>query len=345
VRVLLAPDKFAGTLSAVEVCDAVTSGWHDESAGDELVARPMADGGPGFIAALAAGMGLTPQVVETTGPHGESVLAQLLVDDDDGDGDDPRTAYLEAAQCCGLALAPDPPRPLQATTAGLVPLIARALELDATRVVVGVGGTASTDGGRPVVDAFNQAWPADVELVLASDVDHPLLGPAGAARSFAPQKGASDADVEALERRLAAWASGGAVDPSTPGAGAGGGLGYGLLRLGARQVRGAEVVSRVIDLPREIAQSDLVVTGEGRIDFSSLRGKVVSHVAQAAMDAARPCVAVAGSNRVGRREAAAVGIDEIYSLVDAVGAEEALSRPADALRRVAGVAARGWSRR
>jgi glycerate kinase len=261
------------------------------------------------------------------------------------DGDGRRTAYLEAAQCCGLALAPETRRPLQATTAGLVPLMTRALELDASCVVVGVGGTASTDGGRPVVDAFEGTWPSDVELVLASDVDHPLLGPAGAARSFAPQKGASDADVEALEQRLAAWASGGDVDPSTPGAGAGGGLGYGLLRLGARRVRGAEVVSRVIDLPREIAQSDLVVTGEGRVDFSSLRGKVVCHVAQAAMAAARPCVVVAGSNQVGRREAAAVGVDEIYALVDAVGAEEALRRPADALRRVAGAAARGWSRR
>jgi glycerate kinase len=338
VRVLLAPDKFAGTLTAVEVCDAVAAGWHDTAPADDVVHRPMSDGGPGFIAALAAAMEVTPRVVETVGPHGAPVHAQLLLTED-------RVAYLEAAQCCGLALATQPRRPLQASSAGLVPLLRRALELGARKVVVGVGGTASTDGGRPVVDALGGQWPDGVELVLASDVDHPLLGPAGAARAFAPQKGASGAEVEALEQRLAAWASSGAVDPNTPGAGAGGGLGYGLLRLGARQVRGAEVVSRAIGLDGEIARSHLVITGEGRVDFSSLRGKVVSHVAKAAVRSARPCLVIAGSNQVGRREAAAVGIDEIHALVDAVGADGALARPSEAVRQVAGAVARGWSRR
>ena len=338
MRVLLAPDKFAGTLSASEVCAALGAGWHDRAPSDVLVALPMADGGPGFLDALAAGFGVEPAAVETTGPTGEPVTARLLVVDGD-----PRTAYVEAAQACGLDLVPGAPRPLEATTAGLVAVLDAALDSGAGRVVVGVGGTASTDGGRPVVEAMSGRWPTTVQLVAATDVDNPLLGPAGAARSFAPQKGASDDEVTALEHRLAAWSSSGSVDPALPGAGAGGGLGYGLLRLGAVQVSGAATVAAAVGLAAATASADLVLTGEGLLDFSSLRGKVVSYVAGAALAAARPCVVVAGGSSLGRREAAAAGVDEVYSLTELVGAETALTAPGRSLRQAGAAVARDWS--
>ena len=214
----------------------------------------------------------------------------------------------------------------------------------AKRVVVGVGGTATTDGGRPVYDALSGSLPPDLDLIAATDVDNPLLGPAGAARSFGPQKGATDEQVKALEQRLSAWAAGANIDPSTPGAGAGGGLAFGLMRLGARRVRGAAVVAEAIDLDAQISGVDLVVTGEGGLDFSSLRGKAVAHVAGRAQALARLCIVVTGYSSVGRSEAATAGIDEVYSLVDSVGQGRALARPAEAARRVAAIAARDWSR-
>lgn len=337
MRVVVAPDKFAGTLTALEAAEAVQAGWHDVAASDEVVLAPMADGGPGFLAALAAARRTPSQVVPVTGPHGEPASAQLLVVEDAV-----RCAYVEAAQVCGLHLAPYPRRPLAASTAGVVPLLEAALSSGASRIVVGVGGTASTDGGRPVAEAFAGRWPPGVELVVATDVESPLLGPAGAARSFAPQKGASDPEVEALERRLAAWASSGSVDPSTPGAGAGGGLAYGLLRIGGRRVSGAALVAEAVGLPALVHASDLVITGEGRLDFSSLRGKVVAEVARTAQAAARPCVALVGSCQVGRREAAAAGLDEIHALDERFGPERAVEQAADSLRTLARAVAGAW---
>lgn len=339
MQVLLAPDKFAGTMSADEAAGALADGWRRIAPDDVLVALPMSDGGPGFLDVVGRATGAVAVSVTTTGPDGAAVSAPLLAVEGEV-----RTVYLEAASCCGLDIAPEPRRPLDASSAGLVPLIEAALASGAARIVVGVGGTASTDGGRPVVEALTGRLPGDVDLVVATDVENPLLGPAGAARSFAPQKGATDADVEVLEGRLAAWAAGSGVDPSLPGAGAGGGLGYGLLRLGARRVSGAAVVAEAIGLEAAVSASDLVVTGEGRLDFSSLTGKVVSFVAGRAQAAARPCVAVVGSSALGRREAAAAGIDEIYTLVEAVGAAEAIAEPLDALRLVATAVARDWSR-
>ena len=339
MRILLAPDKFAGTMTADEAAAALSDGWRQVAPDDALVALAMSDGGPGFLDAVGRATGAVAVPVRTTGPDGAAVSAPLLLVDDDL-----RTAYLEAATCCGLAIAAEPRRPLSASSAGLVPLIEAALAAGAGRIVIGVGGTASTDGGRPVVEGLIGRLPADVDLVVATDVENPLLGPAGAARSFAPQKGATDAEVAVLEQRLTAWAADAGVDPAQPGAGAGGGLGYGLLRLGARRVSGAAVVAEAIGLEAALAASDLVVTGEGRLDFSSLTGKVVSFVAGRAQAAARPCVAVVGSSALGRREAAAAGIDEIYSLEDAVGAAAAIADAEGALRRVAAVVARDWSR-
>ena len=179
---------------------------------------------------------------------------------------------------------------------------------------------------------------------IATDVENPLLGPAGAARSFAPQKGASDAEVTALEHRLSAWASGADVDPNAMGAGAGGGLAYGLMRLGAQRVSGAALVADAVGLDAMIIVADVVVTGEGKLDFSSLRGKVATFVAERCMAASTACVALAGASTLGRREASANGFDEVYVLADVVVVALAVDHAAASVRRVAASIARDWSR-
>ena len=243
MRILLAPDKFAGTMTADEAAAALSDGWREVALATSSWPWRCPTGAPVSWTRSAGRSARPPVPVRTTGPDGAAVSAPLLVVDQEQ-----RTAYLEAATCCGLAIAAEPRLPLTASSAGLVPLVEAALAAGARRIVVGVGGTASTDGGRPWSRRLTGRLPADVDLVVATDVANPLLGPAGAARSFAPQKGATDAEVVVLEQRLTAWAASGDVDPAQPGAGAGGGLGYGLLRLGARRVSGAAVVAEAIGL-------------------------------------------------------------------------------------------------
>lgn len=344
MQVAVTSDKFAGTLSAAEACAAIAIGWHESAPQDEIVQQPMSDGGPGFLSVLAAAMrerGQDFEVLRPTceGPHGEPTEAEVVMVDWV-----PLTAYIEVAQCCGLDLAPNPKRPLEASSRGVARLISAALEAGARKVVVGVGGTASTDGGRPVVSALADQIEPDVEFVVATDVDSPLLGPAGAARSFGTQKGASDREVGELERRLSAWAWEAGGDPNQRGAGAGGGLGYGLMLLGAAQVSGAALVADMVGLSATVRGADLVVTGEGRLDFSSRRSKVISQVAEVAQQNARPCLAIVGDSQLGRRETAVMGLDEVISLTELVGAEAALQTPAEAMREAASRAASSWTR-
>lgn len=339
-RVLLAPDKFAGTLTAAAAAAAMAAGWRIAAPDTVTDQVPMADGGPGFLAALAAGLGGTFVDVRSSGPLGEPVTAQVLVDD----SGDPPTAYVEAAQTCGLARA-DRSRPWEATTAGLAAVLCAALSAGAARVVVGVGGTATTDGGRGVVEAIGQ-WPPDVHLVVATDVTSRLLGSHGAARGFGPQKGADPAMVARLDRRLAEWAAATGGDPDAPGSGAGGGLGYGLALLGGQLLSGASRVADLIDLNGRIAEAEVVLTGEGCLDWSSLRGKVVAEVAGRARDAGRPCLVLAGQVRIGPAEAAAAGISEAWSVTNRVGSVAgARANPERELSRLAEQVAGLWSRR
>ena len=187
------------------------------------------------------------------GPLGDPTPATWLLVDG--------VAYIEAAQACGLALLPGRERrPLDATTQGVGELLRAALDAGPTRVVVGVGGTASTDGGAGMIETLGMRWPPGVDLILASDVDSPLLGAYGAARTFGPQKGASDAEIDVLEGRLAAWARETGGDPAAAGAGAGGGLGFGLMLLGANRVAGSAVVIDAVRLGERVA------TGRSRRD-------------------------------------------------------------------------------
>jgi glycerate 2-kinase len=337
-RVLLAPDKFAGTLSATQAVRALAAGWAVGAPTTEVEELALSDGGPGFVEVLHGTLGGELLAVTVSGPLGEPTPATVLLVG--------TTAYVEAAQACGLALLPEGVRaPLEATSAGVAGLLTAALEAGADRVVVGVGGTASTDGGRGLVEAVGSSWPSGVTLVAATDVDSPLLGHHGAASTFGPQKGAGPNDVAELERRLEAWVAQTGGDASAAGSGAGGGLAYGLMLLGGRRASGVQTVVDAVGLVDRAAAVDLVVTGEGRLDGTSLLGKVPRGVAWAAQRAARPCVVVAGDSVVGRREWAAAGIDAVYTLVETYGRKAALERPAELLTELGARVARAWTPR
>ena len=204
MRVLIAPDCYGDSLSAVAATEAIAAGWRQARPDDELTRAPQSDGGPGFVDVLASRLGRS-ETLRVCGPLDAEVDAHWVFD-----SAGPPTAYLESAQACGLALLDGPPTPrtaLAAQTTGVGQLIAAALARGATRIVVGLGGSASTDGGRGMVEALGgprsaQGRLAGVELIAATDVEHPLLGPMGAARVFGPQKGADDRTVAVLERRL-----------------------------------------------------------------------------------------------------------------------------------------------
>ncbi|MEO3929608.1 glycerate kinase [Micromonosporaceae bacterium B7E4] len=379
MRILICPDKFAGTLSASEVAEAVRDGWREVAPGDDLVLRPLSDGGPGFVEVLAAALPGRRVPVHTVDPLGRPVDGEILLTADGG------TAYVESAQACGLhLLAPHERDPRRATSYGLGALLATAAEAGARRAVVGLGGSAVNDAGAGLLAALN-AVPVDasgtalpyggaallavagltgrpqtrgMELVAATDVDNPLTGLTGASNVFGPQKGATREDVlllddalrrfaEVLERDLPGCPPGLA---GLPGAGAAGGLGAALLALGGRCESGIDLVTRLTGLDAAYDEADLVITGEGSFDHQSLRGKVVAGVAGAARDRGVPCVVLAGRVSAGRRESAAAGVTETHSLVDHFGgephggAERAMSRPAEGLRALAARLAGQWSR-
>jgi glycerate 2-kinase len=372
VRVLICPDKFAGTLTAVEAAEAVAEGWRAARPDDETVTRSLSDGGPGFLEVLAAALGGTRVPVQAVDPLGRPAAAEVLVVGDVG--------YLESAQACGLhLLAPAERDPKTTTSYGLGVLITAAVEAGVRRVVIGLGGSATNDGGAGMLAALGAA-PLDaagyalpyggaallavsrlagtprlrgVELVAATDVDSPLTGIHGASAVFGPQKGATRADVLLLDTALERFSSVLESDLATcppglaglPGAGAAGGLGAAILACGGRSESGIDLVRRLAGLDAALDAADLVITGEGSFDAQSLRGKVVVGVAGAARDRGLPCVVLAGRVSAGRRESAAAGIVEAHSLVEHFGDEqEAMDRPADGLRELAGRLARQWSR-
>jgi glycerate 2-kinase len=360
MRVLIAPDKFAGTLTAVQAAEAIAAGWARQAPDDELDLAPMADGGPGFVDVLHASLGGELLAATVSGPHGGKVPASILLVDG--------VAHVESAQACGLHLTGDGD-PETATTAGVGELVAVALGAGARRVVVGLGGSGTTDGGAGLLGALGATAdrPLDggpralagvgsvdlraarqaldgVELVLASDVDNPLTGLFGAAKTYGPQKGIGEDRLPAVDEVLESFAV--ACDRRLslePGAGAAGGLGFALLLLGGRREPGISLVARAVDLAARARRADLVLTGEGAFDFSSRAGKVPYGVAEIAAETLRPCVALAGQVLVGAREMRALGIESAYSVVELIGEERAFGAPAEALADLAERVARSWS--
>ncbi|MDP2775863.1 MAG: glycerate kinase [Nocardioides sp.] len=361
MRVLVAPDKFAGTLTAVEAADAIAEGWARRAPDDELDLAPMSDGGPGFVDVLHAALGGELLGVTVEGPFGTPTPATVLVAGD--------TAYIESAQACGVHLT-DREGVERATTIGVGELLIAALGTGVATVVVGLGGSGTNDGGAGLLEALGatsdvalgggpmsldgiravdlepaRARVGGVSLVAASDVDIPLTGLFGATKTFGPQKGLPEDLLLPVDGRLEQLA--GATDRRTSlekGAGAAGGLGFALMLLGATRAPGIELVADAVDLAARAGRADLVVTGEGAFDFSSRSGKVPYGVATIAQDALRPCVALAGQVLVGSREMRALGVESAYSLVDLVGEERAFADPAGSLAALAERVARTWSR-
>jgi glycerate kinase len=325
----------------------------------------MADGGPGFVDVLHASLGGDLLACTVRGPHGDQVPGSVLLVDG--------TAYVESAQACGQHLGiGDDREPERASSYGVGELVATAVDAGAHAVVVGLGGAATNDGGAGLLSALGavsspggalehgptglteldsvviedaRSRIAGVSLVAATDVDSPLLGLIGTTNLHGPGRGLS-ADrllpVDAALERLAA-----ATDRRTAlakGAGAGGGLGFALLLLGATRSPGIDVVTRAVGLGDRARRADLVVTGEGSFDFSSRSGKVPYGVAAVAAGALQPCIALAGRVLVGSREMRALGIESAYSVVDLVGEQAALADPAGSLAALAERTARSWSR-
>jgi glycerate kinase len=327
LRTLIAPDCFGDSLTAVAAAQAIAEGWRRARPEDTLVLAPQSDGGPGFVEVLTAGHpDMHLRRARVSGPLTDDVDAEWVFNPTTS------TAYIESAQACGLHLLGGPATAHTAWCAhsrGVGQLIAAALGCAARTIVVGLGGSGCTDGGRGMIDALGGLPAAlqtlaDVELVAATDVEHPLLGPRGAAPVFGPQKGADRATVARLEARLTQWAAeleaatGRAVSASA-GGGAAGGLGAALLALGGRRESGADLISAHTDTGREIAQADLLVTGEGRLDEQSLHGKVVGSLAAAAHRHGVTVLVLAGQVALSESALAAAGITAAHSLADHAG--------------------------
>lgn len=370
MRILIAPDKFAGTLSASEAAEAIAVGWLKTAPEDQLDLCPVSDGGPGFLDTLSAALPASElSVVTVSGPLGDSVPATILVDGD--------TAYIEVAQACGLHLLESERQdPTVTTSFGVGELVAEAVDGGINKLVIGLGGSGTNDAGAGMLAALGATadGPLDqgglalsgvstvdlepvrarlegIELVAASDVDNPLLGLTGASKTYGKQKGASDEDIMRLEGALEMLveAIGRRADGKQPavakGSGAAGGLGYALLHLGSSQVPGISTIMDIVGFDARVSQADLVITGEGRFDWQSLRGKVVSGVAAASMSQARPCVVLAGDVSVGRREYSQVGISNAYSVATIMGSlDESMEFPSRSLIAAAERIARTWSR-
>ncbi|AXA96359.1 glycerate kinase [Microbacterium sp. PM5] len=361
-RVVLAPDSFKGSIPAAAAAAALRDGWLAARPADDVLLRPMADGGEGTLDAFAAAVpGATRMPLTVTGPAGTPAeTAWLLLPDS--------TAVVELAAASGIELLGGRLRPWDASTRGFGEAIAAALDHGVERLVLGIGSSASTDLGVGMLSALGAGFvdgdgaavsdgagglaaiahvdtaalrpPPAGGIVVLSDVTNPLLGPSGAAAVFGPQKGIDD--IAHAEAGLAHAASLFPLDPMVSGAGAAGGTGFALLTWGARLVSGAEEIARLVGLADAVATADVVVTGEGAYDDQSAAGKAPSVVAAAAGAAGVPTVLVAG--RVAPT-ADATAFSAAIALTDLAGSTEAaLADPARWLRAAGAQLAAGVAR-
>ena len=339
VRILVASGPFKGSLNAMEASRAIAAGIRRGCPNAAVDVCPVADGGAGTVDAFKRAKPGNAVLSPATGPLGQDIHAEWYLDASDA------TAVLEVASVAGLSLVPHDRRdPTQTTSFGLGQLIASAMDSGAKTIIVGLGDSATNDGGIGIAQALGAGF-QDIEqpatgaalsritavnlesmdrrlerttTLAACDVSNPLLGPEGAAYTFAPQKGATPPQVEKLDnglRHLAAVLD--HADPSLPGTGAAGGLGYGLMAFcGARLERGIEIILDALRFEDRVATADLVVTGEGCLDGQSLMGKTCTGVGRAAGAAGKPVIVLAG--QVGRDvpEPCDIGVEAYYSILE-----------------------------
>ena len=367
MRVVVAPDKFKGTLSARQAAEAIAAGWRrgDPSAGIDQA--PVADGGDGTLDTLVGALGGRVVRARATGPLGDPVEAGFgLVESAAG-----VTAVVEMARASGLDLVAESRRdPARATTRGTGELIRAAAHLRPARIIVCIGGSATNDAGAGMAQALGvrlldedgadlppggaalrrlarvdvtdlEREVRDLPVIVASDVDNPLTGPHGASVIYGPQKGATADQVAALDEALGHFAAVihrdlGIDLRDQPGAGAAGGLGAGLIAfLGARLRPGFDVVAEVLDLPRRMEAADVAVTGEGRFDRQTERGKAPLGVLRLAEETGCRRVVIAGQVEEGARPPAEL----VYSLASRAGLEAAMDRARELLEAAAAEAA------
>jgi glycerate kinase len=361
LRILIASDSFKGSLTSQEVGAAITKGILRACPEAEITVIPMADGGEGTVQALIASIGGQLITAEVTGPLGAPVKARfgLLPD---------RTAVLEMAEASGLTLVPEGLRnPMITTTYGTGELILRALDSGANHILIGIGGSATNDGGAGMAQALgiglkdkngqelpfgggslNQLAAIDMSgldprikatsVIVACDVKNPLCGPNGASAIYGPQKGASPEMVELLDTNLYHFAQVITRELnkdvlSIPGGGAAGGLGAGLIAFAGAELRsGVEMVLDTIKLENYLAKTDLVITGEGRLDHQSTFGKVPVGIARRAACYGVPVIALVGEIGPGAHQVFALGINSAVTLVNGpMGLEQAMEKASDLL--------------
>ena len=345
MKIVIAPDSYKESLSALEVAQAVEAGFRQVFPDADYVLVPVADGGEGTVDAMVAATGGRKETVTVSGPLGEPVEAFYGLT---GDGD---TAVIEMAAASGLALVPpDRRNPLLTSSRGTGELIRAALDAGARRFILGIGGSATNDGGAGMVQALGARLLdlegreldgsggdlarleridvsaldprlAECRIEVACDVDNPLTGARGASAVFGPQKGASAEMVQALDANLARLARiverdlGVAVD-AVPGAGAAGGMGAAMLAFfGATLKPGIEIVTAAVDLDTHVRDADLVITGEGRFDFQTVHGKTPIGVARVAKRHGKPVIGIAGSLGAEVGVVHAHGIDAVFSVL------------------------------
>lgn len=356
MHILIVPDSFKGSLSSTQVGERIRDGLRSVLPQASFRLLPVADGGEGTVEAVSAAAGGTAYSVQVAGPMGNPVFAQYAVLPDG-------TAVLEMAQASGLPLVPLPLRdPGRATTRGTGELISAALDQGCSRILIGIGGSATNDGGAGMARALGARFLdrngqelaegggalegldridlsgldprlARAEFLVASDVTAPLCGPQGASLVFSPQKGASPQQAARLDRCLAHY---GQVLEATfhrplvnlPGAGAAGGLGAGLMAFCNAQLQpGIDIIFDLLHLEQEAAQADLIVTGEGRIDATSATGKLLSGVGRLARQYQKPAIAFAGAVALADADLQAIGLQAAIPICDGpMALEDSLSQ-------------------
>lgn len=375
MRILVCPDKFAGTLTASEAAAAICTGWLRFAPNSEIVQMPISDGGYGFLDSISSALGLKSEPVLVRGALGQSTPCEYAFDN--------QTAYIEFAQIIGIQLIhPDSTTVMLASSFGVGQLIKTVIERGFRKIVIGLGGTSTSDGGAGLLAAlgaraFDEAGNEidclekgasellrisridlsevekllqEVSIEILSDVDNPLLGGRGAATVFAPQKGASDSQVKLVEESLTHFANligkrpDGKNSAVALGAGAAGGAGFALIRIGASRSSGIERVIEILGLKREISKADLVITGEGKFDWQSLDGKAITGVAKAALNLGKATIVLSGQVEIGRREWQSIGVAGAFSAEEFAGLEKALNEPSKVLSDLSERVARTWNR-
>ena len=328
-NILIVPDKFKGSVGAAGVADALEVAVRRHLVGGadaQIVKLPMADGGDGSMEVVETALaGNCHRVlVDTFDALMRPIQAPLLLFDGN------RQAFIEMAKVCGLAmLRPEERNPEKTTTYGLGVLLAAAIRRGCRRIVVGIGGSATNDGGEGLFDALGlertsrstrsaliQCDSERVQITVACDVDNPLLGPNGATMVYGPQKGADAPMLERLERRMDRFAAEAGLDTALPGGGAAGGVGAALHKLGAELVPGWQLFGEMTGLEQKIAQADAILTGEGRFDAQSLDGKLISGILALSKKYKKKPVVVCGQNRLPASVWKKAGIADVYSLLE-----------------------------